>query len=269
LKLLFEIEEISMYSTKRGLFIASLLVLVAIMLSACEQPYSTPPAVTNTPLNPNSLFTTPMPGNPTSMSDLEKIATLTAMATLGTANPVIATATTNGTPNGTATIALIATQTATPMIGVGPTATATQAVPGGSTMPAATTSSNSVATSTPAPVGAKPGSYVLKEGEFPYCIARRFNVDPDQLLSANGMTEAQAESLSAGTTLVIPSGNAFPGDRSLHDHPATFIVGTTYPTNTVYGVACYYGDIDPSVIAQANGISTDATLTNGQSLSIP
>jgi hypothetical protein len=109
----------------------------------------------------------------------------------------------------------------------------------------------------------------LKVGEFPYCIARRFNVDPDLLLSLSGLSGSQANSLSAGTVLTIPQSGSFPGDRAWHSHPATFTVGSTYDTNTVYGVACYYGDIDPATIAQNNNISVDATLTSGQTLSIP
>jgi hypothetical protein len=38
---------------------------------------------------------------------------------------------------------------------------------------------------------------------------------------------------------------------------------------TVYGVACWYGDVEPQAIASANGISVDATLSAGQSLNIP
>jgi hypothetical protein len=69
--------------------------------------------------------------------------------------------------------------------------------------------------------------------------------------------------------LTIPQSGSFPGDRSWHDHPATFTVGVTYDTNTVYGVACYYGDIEPSTIAQNNNISVDAALSAGQTLNIP
>ena len=35
------------------------------------------------------------------------------------------------------------------------------------------------------------------------------------------------------------------------------------------GLACIFGDVDPSAIAQANNISVGATLTSGQQLSIP
>jgi LysM repeat protein len=228
---------------RRGTIITTTLILAAIMVSACQQPYSTPPAATNTPLDTTSLFSTPM-GTADSMKDVENFITQTAVAG---GVPAIATATLAvSNPDG-------ATTSPTPLVNIIPSATASQAV----------------AASTPVPSGPKPGTYTLKNGEFPYCIARRFNVDPDQLLASSGLTSAQADNLSAGTVLTIPQSGAFPGDRSWHNHPATFTVGVTYDTNTVYGVACYYGDIDPATVAQNNGISVDATLTAGQVLNIP
>ena len=50
-------------------------------------------------------------------------------------------------------------------------------------------------------------------------------------------------------------------------HPTTYTVLAS--DETVYGVACKFGDVDPAAIAQANGISVDAALAAGQSLSIP
>lgn len=234
-----------MSRTKRGLIIASTLLLVAVLVSACEQPYSTPPAVTSTPINP-SLFATTIPNEPGSMEDVENITTQTAVADVPTQTPG---------DSGSAPQAG-ATETSTPMIALNPTFTATQAVA-------------VIPTSTSVPAGSKPATYKLNKGEFPFCIARRFNVDPAQLLALSGLSSSQADSLSTGTVLTIPQSGSFPGDRSWHDHPATFVVGTTYDTNTVYGVACYYGDIDPAVIAQHNNISVDATLTAGQTLNIP
>jgi hypothetical protein len=87
LKLLFEIEENSMSRSKRGLTIASTLLLVAVLISACEQPYSTPPAVTNTPIDPNSFFSTPIPEQPGNMDDVENITTQTALASILTQTP--------------------------------------------------------------------------------------------------------------------------------------------------------------------------------------
>lgn len=236
---------------KQGTIVTTSLVLAAVLISACQQPYSTPPAITNTPMDPNSLFSTPM-GEPDSMQDVENFITQTALAGgPGIAIPTATLAISNATPVGGAT------STPTPFIGLNPTITATQAV--------------AVNTSTAAPPsGAKPTVYTLKNGEFPYCIARRFDVNQDQLLSLSGLTNAAANNLSAGTVLTIPqSGGGFVGDRSWHDHPATFTVGASYDTNTVYGAACYYGDIEPSVIAQNNNISVDAVLTAGQVLNIP
>lgn len=237
-----------MLRMKRGATLASTLLLIAVLMGACRQPYSTPPAATNTPIDPNSFFTTPILSQPATIGDVETITTQTAIAA-GTTSTPGAEAATPLPPVGV-------TATVTPIINLPPTATATQAVA-------------AVPTSTSLPAGTRPATYTLKPGEFPYCIARRFNVDPDELLRLSGLSAAQADSLVAGTVLTIPQSGSFPGDRSWHDHPATFTVGVTYDTNTVYGVACYYGDIEPSVIAQNNGISVDATLSAGQTLNIP
>ena len=112
-----------------------------------------------------------------------------------------------------------------------------------------------------------PANYTLKKGEFPYCIARRFNVDPAELLNINGITTAQAGVYQPGLTLKIPqTGNPFPSNRSLHNHPVTYIVPDT---TTVYGVACYFGDVDPAAILNANSISNPESIAAGTSLQIP
>ena len=241
-----------MASMKRGVMIASTLLLVAIIASACNQPYSQEPAVTNTPIDQNSLFATAL-GEPTGMSEVEGFASQTALAA-GTVGPAIATATPVGlTPQSNVT------QTSTPLVALNPTATptATLAVSG-------PTASGPTATLIPA--GSKPSTYTLQNGEYPYCIARRFNVDPDELLAQNGLVDSQT--LYAGKVLTIPqTGNPFPGSRVWHNHPDTYTVDSS--SETVFGVACYYGDIDPSLIAQANGISVGASLTVGQQLKIP
>jgi len=234
-----------MASMKRGVTIASTLLLVAIMTSACNQAYSQPPAVTNTPIDQNSLFATAL-GEPT-LSDVKNFATQTALAAV---TPGPATATLAGvTPQSNETT------TSTPLIATNPTfiPTATLAI------------SNNGPTATLIPAGPAPASYVLKNGEFPFCIARRFNVDPDELLSINGIPSGDI--FYAGMPLKLPqTGHPFPGDRRLSGHPTTY---TASSGETVYGVACKFGDVDPSAIAQANSISVDASLTAGQQLSIP
>jgi len=231
---------------KRGTTIASTLILVAILLSACNQPYSQAPAITFTPVPQNNLFAS---AQPTSMGDVQAFATGSAIAlTTSPGAPAASTATVapGVTPQ-------VATATNTPLVSVNPTSTATLAAPSGPSI-------------IPIPAGSRPASYTLQNGEFPYCIARRFNVDPDELLALNGLVDSQT--VYAGKVLTIPqTGNPFPGSRMWHNHPDTYTVDLS--SETVYGVACYYGDIDPAVIAQANGISVGAALTVGQQLKIP
>ena len=109
-----------------------------------------------------------------------------------------------------------------------------------------------------------PTSYKLQKGEFPYCIARRFNVNPNDLLSQNGLNSKSAT--YPGQELKIPQSGSWPGERSLHKHPASYKVGAG---DTIYSIACYFGDVDPMAIAQANGLKDPYTLKVGDSISIP
>jgi len=230
---------------KRGALVASILMLLAIVTSACKQPFSQQPSVTNTPIDPNSLFATPLP---TGMSDVQKFATETELAK-STTTPATATATLAGvTPQPSSTF----TPIVNPPSNVTATSTATLAVTG--------------PTATLIPAGSKPATYTLQNGEFVYCIARRFNVNPDEVLSLNGLVDSQT--IYSGLVVKIPqTGSPFPGDRMLRNHPTTYTVSAS--NESVYGVACLFGDIDPSLIAQANGISVGASLTAGQQLKIP
>ena len=243
-----------MASMKRRAMVASMLILVAIIASACNQPYSTPPSVTNTPINPNSLFATPL-GQPTSMTDVQNLATASAMA-IQSGTPVVGGATVlpgaaSATPT---TIILLPTGAVT-------TPTATMALSGGNTAQPGVTGLPP-ATSVP---GTRPASYTLQAGEFVYCIARRFNVDPDDILSINGLSEGQY--VYPGTVLKIPSTGSFPGDRMLKNHPATYTVVSS--SENIYSIACSYGDVDPNSIASANGLTASASLSAGLQLSIP
>ena len=252
-----------MASLKRGALVASTLMLIAVVISACNQPYSQQPSVTNTPIDPGSLFGSPIAQTP-GMGTVESFGTGTALAL--TATPLVGLATeTPSTPVDATSQDLTNTAVAsTPIVSTIPafTSTATLAVGGTQPTTGAPTSSGPLPTS--APVGSRPATYTLKSGEFPYCIARRFDVDPDALLRLNG--------LSSGTifypnrTLQIPQSGSFPGTRALRNHPATY---TASAGETVYSVACLFGDVDPAAIAQANNISMDARLTAGQQLSIP
>ena len=149
-----------------------------------------------------------------------------------------------------------ATQTPSTPTTAATVAVATTAVVGTQVIAVATTP---VAIGTVPTSGPKPTSYTLQQGEFPYCIARRYNVNPDELLSRNNLTAAQSGALMPGLVLSMPqTGDPFPSDRALHSHPDSFTVDSS--DTTVNGVACYYGDIDPQSIATANGISVSSAL---------
>lgn len=109
-----------------------------------------------------------------------------------------------------------------------------------------------------------PTTYTLQEGEFPYCIARRFNINPNDLLSINNISGV----VSPGTTLSIPTNSTWPSEfaRSLIPHPTTYNV---VAGDTIYKIACNFGDVDPNDIIAANNLEAPYTLTPGQVLNIP
>ena len=238
-----------MAGMKRGMLIASILMLASIVLSACNQPYSQAPAVTNTPIPQSNLFAS---AQPTTMDSIATFSagTLTAQLTTSPGAPAASTST---VAPGVTPLAVTATNT--PLVSVIPTSTATLAV--GSNVP----------TSTPLPAGSVPSSYTLQTGEFVYCIARRFNVDPDEILALNGIVDS--ETIYPGLVIKIPqTGNAFPGNRMLRTHPASYTV--TAADETVYSVACAFGDVDPTrIISNNSNIPASGALTIGQTLNIP
>jgi LysM repeat protein len=134
-------------------------------------------------------------------------------------------------------------------------------------------------TATPVPAGAAPQStvivvptstpgipktYTIQSGEFPYCIARRFDLNPAELMNLNGLSGSYVR---PGTVLQIPqTGHPFPGQRALQPHPTTYIV---QPGDNIYSIACAFGDVGPDAIAYANGLTKPFGLTPGQELYIP
>jgi LysM repeat protein len=108
-----------------------------------------------------------------------------------------------------------------------------------------------------------PEEYTVQAGETIYCLARRFDVDPNDILSANNSTG----SLYPGDVLVIPQNSKWPGEsRSLMDHPDTY---TVVAGDTIYSIACDYGDVSPEAIIAVNQLEEPYELTAGQTLSIP
>ena len=233
----------------------SLLLLTATLISACTQPYSSVPLETPT-ANPTNLFVSPFPTSDNPMDMIGEFATSTSAAET-------AVALTAGTPLATGLPEIEITP------GDGATATLagiTPGVPTSTSVVSLASPTNTPAQALPTVTTNRPASYTLQPGEFPYCIARRFNIDPSELLNMNGL--ASGDVCYPNLTLTIPqSGKPFPGTRPLQSHPDTYTVRDA--GLSLYGVACYYGDIDPATIAQANNLQLTAKLTVGQQLTIP
>ncbi len=115
------------------------------------------------------------------------------------------------------------------------------------------------------PTVTRPAQYTLREGEFPFCIARRFDLDASALLSLNNISPNTL--LEPGTTLQIPQTGSWEGDgRMRNPHPTTHTVAAG---ETIYSIACYYGDVSPEAIIAVNQLEEPYTLAPGQTLSIP
>ena len=208
----------------------SLIILIAIiaslMFSACTMSASTPPPVTPT----------------TNLSEIARQATETAIAK-------------------------------TPKVGDTQVPDETS-VPG--TEPTATSAVEVEPTATPAPTEEEgdseiileypvPDSYTLHSGEHIYCLARRFNILPDDIVDYNGY-EYGTLLFPGDVILLPPNGRSYLGNRALQYHPADY---TVVYGDTLYSIACLFGDVDPRSIAAANDLDIDQVLTPGTVLQIP
>lgn len=130
----------------------------------------------------------------------------------------------------------------------------------------ATPTSEVTPTNTPLPQPDVPASYTLHKGEHPFCLARRFNINAADLLSANGYT-INTSVFSVGTVFTIPNNaGSFAGERALLNHPTSY---TVVSGDTVYSIACKFGDVYPEQIANANNVGLNAELSAGTVLQIP
>jgi LysM repeat protein len=238
------LEEETMFKKLSVIFILSLAVM--LLLVSCQRAASQAPVTSLA--TPTGTIATAVVVLPTGMGQVQMIGTtqmiqtMTAMAQTsipGISLPTTTLVGSGGTPNTFTLVAPIGVAT-TPAPGITPIAIVATATPG------------------------RPSTYTLMPGEFPYCIARRFNVNPDDLMALNGLVEG--ETLQPGQQLLIPPTGTFPGIRALHPHPAQYSVVVD---DTIYGIACHFGDVDPTSIAAANGLSLSSPLITGQVLNIP
>ncbi|MBT3320858.1 MAG: LysM peptidoglycan-binding domain-containing protein [Anaerolineae bacterium] len=238
---------------KKSIYILVItLIVMAFTTVSCERSYTT--------LNEGESQATP-----TVDAGIEVVPTIA----VDNMNELVAAGAQTSTALASLDTSPTATSTTAPTTDADTTATATpivtDAVDTNTETPIPTLESTATADT---PSTGNPASYSLERGEFPYCIARRFNIDPNELLSLNGLSTAEAQNLQPGLTLNIPQGGkTFSGDRAWHPHPdASYNVPQT---TTVYAIACYFGDVDPAAILSANTISDPNNITAGTTLSIP
>ena len=117
---------------------------------------------------------------------------------------------------------------------------------------------------------ANPGYYTLQPGETPKCIARRYNLDWIKLYSINGISFENEALIGAGKNLILPQNSEWLvdryGERAAAPHPAQHSV---VAGETLYSIACVYGDVSPEAIAIQNGLSSADQVTPGMTLTIP
>ena len=212
---------------KKNSMLILFFIIASLMFSACTMSASTPPPTTPT----------------TNISEIARQATQTAIAKTPKAGEGE-----SQTPEPT-------TETEAE-----PTETPEEVTP-------PTNTPEPEATDDPEPVTeyAVPDSYTLHQGEFPFCLARRFNILPEDLMDYNGLESETT--YYPGLTINIPSNaRSFIGDRALQYHPSTY---TVEYGDTLYSIACLYGDVDPRAIAAVNDLDIDQALTPGTTLQIP
>lgn len=222
--------------------VISMFTIFSILLAACQLPASEGPSGEEETAGP----TFPVPGETDQDMggiDIDQINTQTAMAELMQTSVVVVD---------------------TPV----PAVTEATEAAGGEEPPAATQAP--VATQAPAaveiePTPGIPTNYTLQKGEWPFCIARRFDVNQYELLNLNGLTLTSRPQV--GYTMKIPqTGNNFVGQLALKDHPADY---TVKAGDTIHSIACAFGDVSPDMIGLANGISAPYNVEAGQTLRIP
>lgn len=141
-----------------------------------------------------------------------------------------------------------------------------------------------IPTATPMPTATKPydpnimmygtsnglTTYTMQPGDFLICIGRRFNVSLQQLMAQNGISAP--DELGVGDTVLLPR-NPSPwsltdgyGAQRLILHPTTYI---TKDGDTLFSIACSFGDVLPEEIAKQNQLVLGEPLPVGLSILIP
>jgi LysM repeat protein len=224
-----------MNKTKLVLLLAAAVLLMG--LTACERPLSTPSGQTGQATAEFKVL-----GEPT--IDLAALATQTAQAAPG------AKAVATQQPDGAA---------------AAPTSEVSQAGGGApATVPQVASQPQAPAFE---PTPGHPDTYTLQKGEWPICIARRYNLDLSSFFALNGFNMNSRPAI--GATMKLPQGGSWSsnyGSRTLRAHGKTHYVQAG---ETIYTIACSYGDVDPNGIIAVNNLKEPYTLNAGQTINLP
>jgi LysM repeat protein len=240
------IEERSYIMKNKHLLVVVVLILIALALAACERSASTPP-----PEEGSATFPT-LEGTQDPIEELNTFGTQTAVAQSGGEGEGEEEGEGEGQEGGESK----------PEEGEGETEEKPAEEPEATKKP----EEKPEATPVPPKDYPVPNKWTLRKGEFPYCLARRFDVAPNALLSVNGLNSSSVT--YAGQTLKIPkdAGSFNQGNRSLKAHPTNYTVRSG---DTVYSIACQFGDVFPEAIEDVNGLSGAYTIQVGEVLKIP
>jgi hypothetical protein len=243
--------------------IIAIAIASVVLLSACFRSASPPKLTTPTATGSisTSMSVSQASPTPTSINLLEAWGTTTAVyiqtaVAQGTLTAVPASQTPQPSPT-----SVEANPTSTPILPATGVASETP-VPGAAT--STPLPGNTPVIVVPTATPGRPASYTLHEGEFPYCLARRFDVNQNTIMTMNGYVEGQL--FKPGLVVQIPQTGFYVGNRALHTHPAQYTVKVD---DTFYSIACYFGDVDPTSIAAANNLSISSILITGSILNIP
>jgi LysM repeat protein len=245
------LEEVRMKNRHLSKWVLVGFVSVALVASACTRAASTPPASSSSAGGTEA----PVSGQEATMEAVRSaLLTQTAQARilLPTARP-----TTEVPPSATPT----ATITVTPVAQI-PTDTSTPATASGE--PTKTSAPTAVPTSS----GGGEGyfDYTVQGGEWVYSIARKFGVDPQDIIDLNNLVDPFT--LYPGDVIKIPSDGDTPVPPSGVDSPQS---GTTYTVqlgDNVSTIASAFGVTAEALVA-ANNLTYPYTLYPGQVLTIP
>jgi LysM repeat protein len=229
------------------------VLAVALLATACTRAASTPPSSTSGATGGTQ---GPLAGSEATMEAVRAaLLTQTAQAKilLPTARP-----TTEVPPS----------LTPTPVATATPVAAATTEVPSETPAPTASSAATTPPTAVPTSSGGGEGyfEYTVQSGEWVWSIARKFGVDPQDIIALNELVEPYT--LYPGDVIKIPTDGDVPVPPS---GVATTESGTTYTVqlgDNVSSIATKFG-VTSDAIINANNLTYPYTLYPGQVLTIP